>query len=40
MNLSTEQKQLTDMENRLVVAQGERGREREGWGVGVGRCKL
>ena len=37
MNLSTENK-ITDMENRLVVAKGE-GREWDGWGFGVSRCK-
>ena len=31
---------LIDIENRLVVAKAEGGREREGLGVGVGRCKL
>ena len=38
MNLSTEKK-LIDLENRLVVAQGE-GREWGGLGVWVNRCKL
>ena len=37
MNLFTKQKQITDMENTLVVAEGERSwRE---WEPGVGRCE-
>ena len=32
MNLSTEKKQLMDLENRLVIAKGD-GRERDGLGV-------
>ena len=38
MNLSTEKK-IMDLENRLVVAKGER--EEVGWtGCGVNRCRL
>ena len=33
MILSIKQKQITDMENRLVVARGGGEREWEGWGV-------
>ena len=32
MNLSAKQNRLIDMENRPVVAKGERGRERDGIG--------
>ena len=39
MNLSTEKK-ITDLENRLVVAQGERGRSGRDWELGVNGCKL
>jgi len=40
MNLSTEKKKITDLENRLVVAQGKgegSGSDRE---LGVNGCKL
>ena len=40
MNLSTEQKQITDMESRLVVANGEAGGSGMDGEFGVGRCKL
>ena len=39
MKLSTEKK-LMHLENRLVVAKGERGRSGMDTGVGVGRWKL
>ena len=36
-----EAKTLTDIENRLVVANGEGGGGgRKGWGFGINRCKL
>ena len=31
---------LTDMENRLVVAKGERGGGGKDWEFGISRCKL
>ena len=31
---------LTDMENRLVVARGERELRRRDWEFGISRCKL
>ena len=39
MNLSTETK-ITDLENRLVVAQGGVGGSGVDWKLGVNRCKL
>jgi len=39
MNLSTE-KEIMDLENRLVVAKGEGGRSGMDWELGVNRCKL
>ena len=41
MNLSTKEKQTSDMENRLVVAKGDgEGRSGKNWKFGVNRCKL
>ena len=40
MILSAKQKQIMDMESRLVVAMGERGGSATDGEVGVGRCKL
>ena len=39
MNLSTKKK-LMDLENRLVVAKGERERSGMDWECGINRCKL
>ena len=38
-DLSTKEKQIMDMEGRLVFVRG-RGRGGDWWGVGVGRCRL
>ena len=40
MNLSIKQKQIQDIENRLVVAKGEGGGSGMDWELEVGRCKL
>ena len=40
MSLSTKLKQITDIENRLVVAKGERSQEGRDWESGVSRYKL
>ena len=40
MNLSTKQKQIMDMESRLVAVKWKRGRSGMDWEFGVGRCKL
>ena len=40
MNLSTKQKQTTDIENRLVVAKGRGGGGGLDWEFGVSRYKL
>ena len=40
MNLSMKQKQIRDIENRLVVAKGEGGGRGLEWEFGISRCKL
>ena len=40
MNLSTEKKQLADMDNILVAAKGGKGGSGMDWEFGVSRCKL
>ena len=40
VNLSTKQKRTHDIENRLMVAKGERGRKGMEWEFGISRCKL
>ena len=40
INLSKKQKQIVDIENRLVVAKGEEGGGGVDGELGVGRCKL
>ena len=40
MNLPKKQKQITDMENRHVVAMGEREESGMDGEFGIGRCKL
>ena len=39
-DLSTKQKQIMNMEGRLVFARAEEEREEKNRGVGVGRCRL
>ena len=40
MNISTKQKQLTDMESRPVVVRGEGEGSGMDWKFGLGSCKL
>ena len=40
VNLSTKQKRTHDIESRLTVANGKRGRKGMEWEFGISRCKL